>query len=106
MSQHTRNRQDAEPIGPILSRFLTSSGLNQFLAHQKLRDGWREAVGPELLRHTRIISLRGHVLRVQVDSAAHCQELAAFHKGSILQRLRTGDTPFLIQDIEFRIGSF
>jgi predicted nucleic acid-binding Zn ribbon protein len=97
---------DTEPIGPILSRLLTQSGVNQFLAHQKLHANWQQVVDPRLARHTRLAGLRGNVLRVEVDSAAHLQELASFYKRSILERLRAAGGAFLIRDIEFRIGSF
>ena len=93
-------------LGPIISRVLMNKGLNKVLARQKLLEAWRTAVGPKLAPNTRLTGIRGNVLRVEVKSAAHLQELSTFHKVSILQKIRTSGTSFFIQDIEFRIGSF
>ena len=106
MDLRLHRRGGVEAIGPILSRLLTKSGVTHFAAQQALRTSWQRAVGPELARHTRLAGWRGNVLRVEVDSPAHLQELATFYKSSILQRLRAGGEAFVIQDIEFRIGSF
>ena len=100
-----RFRADPEELGPVLSRFLAKSGLTQVLAQQRLREDWMQAVGPLLAPHTRLAGYKQNVLRVEVDSAVYLHELAAFHKDTILQRLRAG-TGSPVQEIVFRVASF
>ena len=106
MATDPTTRRNIEAIGPILSRVMARSGLTQVVAQQKLVGHWKEAVGPELSGRTRLVGLRGNVVRVEVDSAAHLQELATFRKRGILEQLRAAEGSLFVQDIEFRIGSF
>jgi len=106
MNAPRKRRTRPEHLGPILNRVLTGSGLDKAKAHQKLCEHWKQAVGPQMAGRTQLTGLKNSVLRVEVNSAAHLQELATFHKRGIIEKLRTLNRSLFIQDIEFRMGSF
>ena len=95
-------QQGPERIGTILRDWLTTSGLGSKLKHLDLYAAWEEVVGPAIRRHTRIAGLAHHKLYVNVDSAAHLQELRNFYKPQLLSDLRASVPGLLIHDIVFR----
>ena len=95
-------QQGPERIGTILRDWLETSGLGNKLKHGDLYAAWEEVVGPAIRRHTRIAGIAHHKLYVNVDSAAHLQELRNFYKAQLLRDLRASVPGVLIQDIVFR----
>jgi len=91
-----------QAIGEILSAFLQQGGLAQKLKHLEIYDAWGQVVGPAILPHTRIAGFAQNKLYVQVDSAAHMQELQTFYKKQILQALQARVPRVRILDIVFR----
>lgn len=90
-----------ELLGDILRAFIDTKGLGSQLKHLEVYGAWEEIVGPGILPHTRIVGLAHHKLYVEVDSAAHLQELRTFHKKHILEELRGRVQGVLIRDIVF-----
>ncbi len=92
-------------VGEVLRAFLETSGLANQLKHLEIYSAWEEVVGPAIARRTRIAGFTRHKLYVDVDSAAHLQELRTFSKDKILTDLKELLPTVLIQDIVFRPGS-
>ena len=91
-------------LGEVLRDFFQATGLADKLKHLEAYHVWEEVVGPAIARHTRIAGLARHKLYVDVDSAAHLQELRTFGKSRILADFRERLPGLLIQDIVFRPG--
>jgi predicted nucleic acid-binding Zn ribbon protein len=89
----------------VLSQYLARSGLKRAAGQRQLAEAWRQAVGEEAARHTRVAGLWRNVLTVEVDSAPRLQELAAFHKAGILLRLGQLLGTAYVRDIRFRTGN-
>ena len=97
-----RRKEEPERIGNILRDFLEADGLASTLKHLEIYSAWEEVAGPCIVPHTRVAGFKGHKLYVDVDSAAHMQELRIFRRPEILQGLREKLPSILIEDIVFR----
>jgi predicted nucleic acid-binding Zn ribbon protein len=94
--------QEPQRLGAILRDFFETSGLAGRLKHLEVYGVWEEIVGPAIARHARIAGFARHKLYVDVDSAAHLQELRTFSKDKILADMRERLPGVLVQDIVFR----
>ena len=65
-------------MGEAMQDYLTASGLGRKLRDWPVHDAWRSAAGEALARRARPVAYRHGVLTVEVDSAAHLQELKGF----------------------------
>jgi predicted nucleic acid-binding Zn ribbon protein len=93
-----------EKLGEILSRLFAARGWGRRHERVQLEEAWMEAAGKSAAIHTGVGSLRRGVLEIVVDSAVLLQELAHFHKRSLLERLRTRLPGIVINDLRFRAG--
>ncbi|MBN1859231.1 DUF721 domain-containing protein [Candidatus Bipolaricaulota bacterium] len=93
-------------LGDVVQRYLAKSGLVRQLGTSSLQKEWEQTVGAEVARHTRVTSLRGGVLRVEVDSAPWLHELKGFYGDTIMQDLKERLKGRTLKKIEFRIGRF
>ena len=83
-SKADRDRRDINEILPeLLKRLGVSTGRNR-----DLQELWLEIAGEELARCTRVASLRGGRLTVEVANASVMQELSVYHKSDFLKLLR------------------
>ncbi len=73
-----QGRGGPTPMKEVMRDYLASSGLERKLRDWPVHDAWREAAGEAFARHARPVALRHGVLTVEVDSAAHLQELKSF----------------------------
>jgi len=62
-------RNDAEPIGKLIQKYLRQESLESPLNEQRLLDSWETVLGPT------IMYIRNQVLYVHLTSAALRQEL-------------------------------
>jgi predicted nucleic acid-binding Zn ribbon protein len=92
-----------ERIGKILDSIIHSLGLEKKLEEGKTITLWREAVGPEIAKHTTPIKIRDSKLFVQVSGASWRNELM-FLKEKIIQRLNSMVDGEVITDIIFVAG--
>jgi hypothetical protein len=65
-------------LGDAIGAFLKDSGLGPKMREWKVYDAWREVLGPELGKRARAVAFRRGELVVEVESAAHLQELKTF----------------------------
>ena len=68
-------RNDAEPIGKLIQKYLRQESLESPLNEQRLLDSWETVLGPTIMSHTRDLYIRNQVLYVHLTSAALRQEL-------------------------------
>ena len=83
-----RQDRDAQRVGEVVASVVKAAGVGDRSALARLRQAWHEAVGREYALQTRLTGLSKGILTVEVDSAALGQELAVYHKRSLLQRLQ------------------
>ncbi len=95
-----------EKASDVLSRMFKETPLGHNLEHTEIYSVWRAAAGPEIYPHTRVVGIKGNVLRVEVDSSPWLYELSAFRKKHLLAKLRRSLKKTRIVDIEFKIGKF
>jgi len=67
---------------------------------------WKEIVGEELARSTRIVDVSAGELVVEVNSAPLLNELSTYYRQEILDSLHEHDEFRGIQKLRFRAGSF
>ena len=92
----------AVPIGRLIGDLLRSRGLTARAHPAGLASAWRQAVGAEREKSTRVTGLRGGVLTVEVESAALRCELETFYHEDLLDRLRVLAPKSAIRKIVFR----
>jgi hypothetical protein len=66
--------------------FLRASGLSTRMRHLEVFRAWNRAVGADLARRAKPVRFERGDLVVEVDSAAHYQELAAFTGDAFRER--------------------
>lgn len=71
-------RGGAQPIARVMKSVLRDSGLADGLRRARITAAWKDALGPQMARHTTIVRFRNGELVVEVDSAAHLHELKNF----------------------------
>jgi predicted nucleic acid-binding Zn ribbon protein len=74
-------------LSEALQQFLRTSGLADKAKHRRIQQVWQRTVGSEIAGQTRILSLRGGVLEVSVESSALLNDLR-FHTEALLHDLR------------------
>jgi len=95
-----------ENLADILGRLFTSRGWGRKNDRLRLEGAWAEAVGPALVRDTRVNGLRRGVLEVEVKNAVLVQELTQFHKRGLLGKLRPLLPGVTLTDLKFRAGAW
>jgi predicted nucleic acid-binding Zn ribbon protein len=95
-----------ENLADILGRLFASRGWGRKNDRLRLESAWAEAVGPELMKDTRVGGIRRGVLEVEVKNAILIQELTQFHKRGLLAKLRKSLTGVTLTDLKFRAGAW
>ncbi len=65
-------------VGDAMTQYLEVSGLGAKLGDWRVFEAWKAVVGEMLSRRARAVSFQRGVLTVEVESAAHLQELKSF----------------------------
>ena len=76
--ERTEKRGGQAFLGDALRTYLKQSGLAPKLRDWKVYDTWREVLGEGLASRARAVAFRNGELIVEVESAAHFQELQSF----------------------------
>lgn len=95
-----------ENIADILGRLFAARGWGRKTDRMRLEAAWAEAVGPALLKDTRVGGIRRGVLEVEVRNAVLIQELTQFHKRGLLAKLRKSLPGQTLTDVKFRAGAW
>ena len=92
-------------LGVVVRALVQAEGLNKPSPLANLEGIWRELVGVELSRHSRLEGLRRGMLRVEVDSAAHMAELKGLVQGGLAKQLSERFEDGALRAIRLRLGS-
>ena len=87
--QSRRGRPDRESTLDFLKQDFKRDVERPFKQLEDLAELWRELVPPDLLDHTRLMSLSRGILRVGVDTSAHLYELDRLLRGGLERELVT-----------------
>lgn len=68
-------RNDAEPIGTIIRKFLRQESLEGPLNEQRLLNSWEELLGSTIASYTKELYIRNQTLYVHLTSASLREEL-------------------------------
>lgn len=68
-------RNDAEPIGDLIRKFLRQNALESPLNEYRLVQAWKEVVGPTISRYTDGLFIKNQILYVHLTSSVLRQEL-------------------------------
>lgn len=81
---------EEKPVATLksaLSAFLKANGLQGAGKHPQLDSAWARIVGPELVRHTRVLGFRKGTVEIGVESSALMNEIR-FHRAALLADLQ------------------
>ena len=98
-------QKKAEPhhVGKVLSELIALKGLARVHGTEQLQQAWRSVAGDEIGRKSRVLELTRGVLNVGVNNSALLNELAGFHKQTLLSQLQQQFAHLKIQDLKFRL---
>jgi predicted nucleic acid-binding Zn ribbon protein len=95
-----------ENIGDILGRLFTSRGWGRKNDRLRLESAWAAAAGMELLKDTRVLSIKRGVMEIAVRNAVLMQELTQFHKRTLLTKIRAAMPGAILTDLKFRAAAW
>ncbi|MEI8344634.1 MAG: DUF721 domain-containing protein [Candidatus Omnitrophota bacterium] len=91
------------PISEIIKNVFARIEEGKTLSKDEVEAGWRELVGVDAARHTRLLTLRKGVLSVAVDSSSWMHEMS-MRKRIFLKGLKRIFGKDKISEIHFKIG--
>jgi predicted nucleic acid-binding Zn ribbon protein len=92
-----------ERADSILDRLTTKMGIAPRLEKEKAVVLWEEAVGQNIARRAKAVSIKGGTLFVKVVNSAWLQELSLLKEG-IIEKVNSVVGKNVVKDIMFRIG--
>ena len=94
-----------QPLGDLVDRWLKKNRVRERVDTASLFGRWRDVVGEELSRKTRIVDVRGGELIVEVNSSALLNELSTYGREDIMESLRRIDEFRGVKTVRFRVGT-
>ena len=91
-------------LSDVLGELIAVRGYGRLWAQQIVENAWNTAVGEPHCHQTRVGKIRRGVLNVTVAHPSLLEELAAFHKTTLLTSLQSSALGIAIHDIQFRVG--
>ncbi|MGD8628805.1 MAG: DUF721 domain-containing protein [bacterium] len=92
-----------EKAEKILERLTARMGIAARLEREKAVVVWEEAVGGNISRRAKAVSLRNDILFVNVQNSVWLQELSLLKEG-IIEKINTLVGKDVVRDIVFRVG--
>lgn len=92
-----------EKAEKILERLTARMGIAARLEREKAVVVWEEAVGKNIARRAKAVSLRGDILFVRVQNSVWLQELSLLKEG-IIEKINALVGKEVVRDIVFRVG--
>jgi predicted nucleic acid-binding Zn ribbon protein len=101
----TAAQKTAEPqhVRNVISELIALKGLARVHGIEQLQQAWRTVAGDEIGRKSRVLELTRGVLNVGVNNSGLLNELAGFHKQSLLEQLQRQFAHLKIREIKFRL---
>ncbi len=97
------NRHKVAKLGQILKDVLPKRNTANEVYYQ-VKNAWQHILGEEVCQCTEIISVKGGVLYVNVESTALVHHLTNFEKHAIIARINEAIGMKGIEDIRFKVG--
>jgi predicted nucleic acid-binding Zn ribbon protein len=94
--------EKSEPVGKVLKRWVTKSGLLKASDRQRVWSAWQRLLGSDAT-HTSLEGLRNNTASFTVDSSALLSELNNFRKQELLEGLRREVKSYFVRDIRLRL---
>ncbi len=95
----------AVPVGSLVEKFFRGLGQEQRLRESRVFEVWDEAVGADIARNARPVSVKDGLLVVEVRNPVWMTELT-FARPKLKSKLNRALGRGAIRDISFRIGEF
>jgi predicted nucleic acid-binding Zn ribbon protein len=92
-----------EKAEKILERLTARMGIAARLEREKAVVVWEEAVGKNIARRAKAVSLRNDILFVHVQNSVWLQELSLLKEG-IIEKINALVGKDVVRDIVFRVG--
>lgn len=97
------DKRSVMKIGQLLKGILPNRSISD-KALQKLRDAWRQVVGEEVFKMTKILTFKNRVLQISVESAVMIHYLTSFERHAIIRKINDIIGEKSVEDIKFRVG--
>jgi predicted nucleic acid-binding Zn ribbon protein len=94
-----------QSLADVLTKLIALRGFARKQGSAQLQAAWAEVAGPEWSGRTRATGIKRGVLQVSVAQAPLLSELVAFHRLSLLAKLKDQHAHLRIRDIKFRLES-
>ena len=101
--RYFRDKRSVMKIGQLLKGVLPKRSASDRTL-QKLRDAWRQVVGEEVFRMTKVLMLKCRVLQIGVESAVMIHYLTSFERNAIITQINDITGEKSVEDIKFRVG--
>ena len=101
--RYFRDKKSVKKIGQLLKGILPKRSVSDRTL-QKLREAWRQIVGEEVFKMTKVLLLKGRVLQIGVESAVMIHYLTSFERNAIITQINDIIGEKSIEDIKFRVG--
>lgn len=105
MGDKDRKQSDCEPIANIIGKVLQTCQGGEGQNARAVWDLWDRVVGEALARNAQPAAFKQRILLVHVSSSVWMQELH-FLKKELITRLNQAAGDRVVEDIQFKIGSF
>jgi hypothetical protein len=93
-----------QAIDRLVNRVIARRGVTQIQAREELLRAWAAACHPDLLKFTRVMSVRNRKLEVKVANSLVNQQLT-FDQAKLLRSLQEKIPEAKLQGLAFKIGS-
>lgn len=90
-------------MGAALSQLIALKGLANTRGDEQLTETWNTIAGERIAERTAVMGVHRGVLQIAVVSSAMMNELAAFHKGRLVNEFKENHAELKIKDIKFRL---
>ena len=94
-----------QSLGELVDRWMKKNRARERVDAASLFGRWRDVVGEELSRKTRVVDVRGGELIVEVNSSALLNELSTYGREDIMESLRGIDEFHGVKTVRFRVGT-
>lgn len=92
-------------LNVVLKEFAKEAGLAKAFKHREILSHWKDIIGEENCKHTRLTGLKRGSLSIEVDSAVLLHHLTNFCKEDILRELQIRCKSAFVTNILFKVGA-
>ena len=94
---------DPQPLSQAVADLIALRGLARVRGDEQIQSVWSEIAGERIATRTKVLGIKAGVLSIGVNNSALLNELASFHKMSLLKNLQKQHSELKIGDLKFRV---